>query len=682
MKFMTPFRFHNDVLCNCDYEPLQLSSREYVMGEDMERALRLFKATGANFIHLTLRESETVAADGTVTGSFERFDRFMEIATELRLYVGLTITSEWTFDYRVPERMSEYDTIRSHMRRFDLWMTALFTHANSFSGKRLYEYPALAAIEPLRNVDGLAEREAHWFSFLLSPYIDHYFTGRVLKVCFNAPYPEAAVEGFARWGYRSLLLQSESDLQFEEELPGLPKAGFRAAIRRTGEAGWKPLAAVATWSRGETPHRNGGAEGFVSFAAAGGVELEFTFPVPVQSAKFRPSLRKPLPVQMDGNCVRLAMPENRYGVIEVNYDVEESAAFTVYLLNDRILPVPEMGKGVKLLSPGRHTLAELAEEAKQLWFLPGVHEVEGDKLILQSNCDVHLCNGAVLRANIAGDRVENVRITGRGVIDATPCLRLPGENWRSLGEEGVIFFLHGRNVVIDGPILYNPQFWAVVVAGTEGVRIRNFKVLAWLVNDDGIQPRSVNDFESEHCFLKCFDDCVAVKTRRAIGMHSEGLLFHDLVLWKDAGGHGLEIGHTSQADLLCNVQFRDIEIVAVGGGSGLSINVLDHQTVRDVLYDRIYIEGKPFPWYARFTVHGEPSPYRSDDGFGRIENVTIRNLFLEGAANRAGIFGFDAEHLVENVVFSHVCEHGSTPVTEFTKLNIEQRHASGIRLES
>jgi len=182
--------------------------------------------------------------------------------------------------------------------------------------------------------------------------------------------------------------------------------------------------------------------------------------------------------------------------------------------------------------------------------------------------------------------------------------------------------------------------------------ILNFKVLAWIVNDDGLQPRSVNDFTVEHCFIKSMDDCVAIKTRRAIGMVSRRLCFRDLVLWQDCA-HGLEIGHTSQADLLEDINFEDIEFVR-GGNNALSIHVMDHETVRNVTYNRIYLEGKPFYRFVGFEIMGDPASYKTDADCGQIMNISITNLYFEGKPYPVKIFGYDADHIIRDVSFAEI----------------------------
>ncbi|NQW99254.1 hypothetical protein HQ447_01255, partial [bacterium] len=173
----------------------------------------------------------------------------------------------------------------------------------------------------------------------------------------------------------------------------------------------------------------------------------------------------------------------------------------------------------------------------------------------------------------------------------------------------------------------------------------------WKLNNDGVQPRSCTDLLVEKSFFKCADDCIAVKTRRAAAMESRRLMFRDLVLWNDLPGNAMEIGHTSQADLLEDVTFRDIEVVhGEGGNHTISMCIIDHSTVRNVLFDNIHVEGtKDKDIGLRVTT----SRYTTDEQRGRIDGVTIRNYFSDAGPQGSEISGYNDEHAVENVLIEN-----------------------------
>lgn len=701
-NYATPFSVRDGLLRDRSTETVYLNATPYSLPETMaklELDLGEFKRLDVNFIALRLDENELVNLDGTLKNNqaLELFDLFIHKTWEMGFHLSLSMINSWRFgdalgDY-FKRPITDYDPLRAELRRFEVYFTGVFTHRNTFGDKPLYAYRHLASLEPLSDISYLPAIAFHWFAFLISPFIDHCFGDQILKIYSGdaGQLTPETLEKLRNWKYELIQFTPDTEkLRFNAISPALREAVFEADIRQSGAVVWHKLATVATYSKTQEPYRNGGGEGFVTFDSTAPVDVAFRFPVPVKSAKFRPSLRNSIDARIDGNRVELTMPAPRYGALEINYDAPDAPAYTIYILNDHMEENP-LASGeyneekIKFLAPGEHRLADVeAGTETLLYFQPGTHRIEGNKLPLASNRDVFLPRGAVLQAGIAGHEVENVRVFGHGIIDGTTNIREPGENWRSLGEEGCVFLLRGKDVTIDGPILYNPQFWATVIAGTENMTIRNYKVLAWVVNDDGLQPRSCNKFLAENCFLKCLDDCVAVKTRKAIGMESRDLVFRDIVAWQDAQ-HGMEIGHTSQADILENVRFENIEFIR-GGSVALSMHIMDHETVRNVVYDHIYFEGKPFRRYVGFYVHGDPSPYRTDSECGRVLDVTVKNLYFESSPYQADLSGYDAEHQVENIRFENVYsrdEQGEYHlITDLDRLNIEQKFTCNVSLSS
>ncbi len=481
-------------------------------------------------------------------------------------------------------------------------------------------------------------------------------------------------------------------LKAERNLEGIPRGRFSAQIKALSTQSWEDVFTGDAASQLEAPHRNGGAEGFVNFAADEPVRLRLLFPSEVKDALFRPSLRRKTEVRLDGRTLEFDMPEPGFGVLEVNYGQADGAnlpVYTVYILGDKIADSPLAGAppgAVKCVAPGYHRRSEIQwDDAKTLLFLPGLHEFEHGEIELVSGRDIHLERGAVLRAGIHGEDVENVKITGQGVLDGSTGIRPDGvDHLSDDGRPGFICLFKGRDILLDGFLLYNPSFWNIVLVGTERAVIRNHKALSWIVNNDGVQPRSCNDLLVENCFFKCNDDAIAIKTRRAIGMVSRNLVFKDIVLWNDAIGNALEIGHSSQGDLLESVSFENIEVVHGVKRAAIDIFIVDHSLVRDVRYEDIYVEGVKFACDFAFLISSNLT-FGSDKERGRVSGVSIRRYRSEWEPQGSLICGNDETHQVENVVFEDIAfnagRHGKTwKAKSLEDLKIDISFASGITL--
>lgn len=468
-------------------------------------------------------------------------------------------------------------------------------------------------------------------------------------------------------------------LKYESRIDGLPPGRFQAEIRIPGGV-YRPLFVGDASSCESAPHRHGGAEGFVGYAADEAVEVRFRFPFPAARAIFRPSLRENLPVAIDGNLVTLKLSHPRYGALEIECEVPGKAfrpCYTVYLFGDAPAEIPQ-GE-VLTVAAGSHSRGFPADSnARLIRFEPGVHRFEGDTLVLRSGCTYFLERGAVLQCGVYGDRVEHVRILGQGIFDGSGVIRPAGVNHLSDGGAPAFFrFFRGSDILIDGPVIYNPPFWNIVPVGTERFTLRNHKALSWIGNNDGLQPRSCNDLLAEHCFFKCNDDGIAIKTRRAIGMISRRHCYRDLILWCDKFGNALEIGHSSQGDLLEDVRFENIEIIRGAGNAALDICIVDHSEVRRVIYENIYAEGKPSRYDFCFCVP-DYLLWATDPERGRIREIAVRNFVSANPPQSSRIAGNAPDRRVETVRFEHLTFAGNVKVNSPEKLNLFTEHVSDI----
>lgn len=490
----------------------------------------------------------------------------------------------------------------------------------------------------------------------------------------------------------------QSDSNKTVELPKLmidpapadmARAPIEVQVRQRDAGEWQSLFVYHADSMSKQVHDHGGAEGFVKFAFSGEIEVRITTPAPVVQALVRPSMREPIPAEVSGRTVNFRMTRPRYVVVEINRTPPGGPPvprFMLYLMADAPEENPPRleDASVKVLAAGHHLLTDFQPGDRQVLYLAsGVHTVEGDVAPLHSGKTLYLSSGAILRAKVLGDEVRDAKLLGRGILDGSRMPRIPGDR-RSEGEQGFVFLRRGSHITIDGPVIYDCPYWNIVAFGTSDLTIRNHKAITWKLNNDGVQPRSCTDLLVEKSFFKCADDCIAVKTRRAAAMESRRLMFRDLVLWNDLPGNAMEIGHTSQADLLEDVTFQDIEVIhGEGGNHTISMCIIDHSTVRNVLFENIHVEGtKDQDIGLRVTT----SRYTTDEQRGRIQGVTIRNYFSDAEPQGSEISGYNDDHLVENVLIENFIAFSNDPKRRQVILNpdalrLKTRFARNIRLE-
>lgn len=659
MNFPFPFRVLDGQLCDRFRLPLALNGRDFTPLSDArtDAELNRFQQEGCNLIRLKY-------CDETLSGmeNFRQLIRLYDYAVEQIYRRGM-------FLWLVPITQGKNYT-PEEITRQQLYLSELFNHENPFSGKTLPEYGNTVCIETLFPQDHFSDEQFNLYvtRVLHQVYIEHSFSGEIPRVCdmnHNTVSPER-IRMFEEGGGKIITADYFAEqngnppVQCETNLPGIPASPISAHIRSATGKRWHYAATGRTTSISLEPHKNGGAEAFLSFAANDPCVVHLTFPSRVHSAKFRPSLEEKAAVAIHGNSAELTLPSPRYGVLEINYEAENAPAYTVYILADAIMPAPDLANA-KWLAPGIHTEDDLlCGTADVLAFRPGLHDIAGRLFRPESGKTVWLPRGAVLRAGIRTEENENVRILGQGIIDGSRNPRDAGENkgarmgekWiGDAGYEGCICFHKGQNLLYDGPLLYNPQFWNFVISGVQNCTVRSYKCISWIQNNDGIQPRSCQNLLVEHAFMKCNDDCVAIKTRRSFDMVSGNLLFRDLVLWNDCAGGVLQIGHTSQGDLLHDVRFENIRIIRSSNYT-LGICIIDHSTVDGVSYENIYVEGCT-PGHD-FAFRIQPGYYTTDKERGHIRNVSVKNFFSEHLPSPGFVQGFDEEHKAENIHFENI----------------------------
>ena len=154
------------------------------------------------------------------------------------------------------------------------------------------------------------------------------------------------------------------------------------------------------------------------------------------------------------------------------------------------------------------------------YFGPGVHRP--GKMTLASNETIYLAGGAVVYGCIAAVDATNINILGPGVLDSSEMVRDFDRNWddvaagRHIGSlGGCIHLRHCKNVTIDGPTLRDPPIWCLATFGCTDVAIVNVKLIGlWRYNADGIDICNSQNVTVRHCFVRSFDDTLAVKGMR------------------------------------------------------------------------------------------------------------------------------------------------------------------------
>jgi polygalacturonase len=121
----------------------------------------------------------------------------------------------------------------------------------------------------------------------------------------------------------------------------------------------------------------------------------------------------------------------------------------------------------------------------------------------------------VYSPQIYGDGLENVSITGQGVLNGQGAdwWKLVWSNGLEYPRPRLINFTKCKKIVLDGIQLVNSPSWTVHPLLSENITINNITIVnpADSPNTDGINPESCKNVHISNCHVDVGDDCVTLK---------------------------------------------------------------------------------------------------------------------------------------------------------------------------
>ncbi|MDF7800262.1 glycosyl hydrolase family 28 protein [Pontiellaceae bacterium B1224] len=404
-----------------------------------------------------------------------------------------------------------------------------------------------------------------------------------------------------------------------------------------------------------------GFTSLASFDMASPVEITVTSPDPVESVKILPTSFATVP-KVDGHKITFTLNEPRHLTVEVNGDWSESLHLFANPFEKNI-PDPS--------------------DPNVIYFGPGIHEVTN--LTVSNNTTIYLAGGAYVRGVMQPDEEPgpvglrtmlqptftlsgtNISFRGRGIVDQAEIAPRSKRRYSLIVHDS-------ENVEIEGVIFLDPSRWTVPIKRSSNVHVDNIKIIGWRGNSDGVDISSSQNVLVENCFLRTLDDLVVVKSRTGQG-ESKNIHVRNCVLWNELA-HALSIGAELRENV-SQVLFEDCDIIHdVGRETALRIYHCDSGTVSDITFQNIRVEEARrliSCWIG--TTRWTKTPER-----GHIKNVLFKDITATSAPIDPSLTGFqdgtdwkpyvikdhasmeligyDADHLVENVVFDNVVLDG------------------------
>lgn len=362
------------------------------------------------------------------------------------------------------------------------------------------------------------------------------------------------------------------------------------------------------------------------------------------------------------------------------------------------------------------------DDANVLYFEAGKVHYPG---VIQPKSGQHVFieGGAYVVGAISAKGVENVKVSGYGIIDGSYNNKLSDQDmaaiftvdngYKSDGKyQRFIEFIDSKNISIENLILNNSTSWQVVPINCDKVYISGLKLISDNPSDDGIDVVRSRDVHIRNCFVRVKDDCVAIKAHLDYPDHVivDNVLVEDCVFWNAAWGNGLEIGFELHAAEVRNITFRNCDIIHVESGAVFSIHNSDKAVVSNVLYEDIRVEDATQKlidlgiFRSKFCTDGSSDEayleeYITHDVWdnelripegkkaeyakyrGQIRNITFRNIqIVEGRYPYSLFIGYDNEHAIDGVVIENL-QIGGKRITSADEFKLHSEFARNIQIK-
>jgi len=257
-----------------------------------------------------------------------------------------------------------------------------------------------------------------------------------------------------------------------------------------------------------------------------------------------------------------------------------------------------------------------------------------------------MSGGAVLMGQILVEKVRDVTILGRGMVD------------RSI-KEG-IRIANSKNIYVEGLICTQ-----VPTGGSDSVTIRNVKSISYYGWGDGMNVFASNNVLWDGVFCRNSDDCTTVyATRKGFVGGCKNITMQNSTLWADVA-HPVMIGlhgNVEKPDTIQNIVFKNIDILdhkekQVDYQGCMAINAGDDNLVRDVQFENIRIEDFRQGQLVNIRIFYNLK-YCKAPGRG-IENVLFKDISYTGNnAELSMIIGYNEERKVKNIRFENLTING------------------------
>ena len=356
-----------------------------------------------------------------------------------------------------------------------------------------------------------------------------------------------------------------------------------------------------------------------AFSCSGSQTITITATADIKTFLIRPKSRN-INAQVKGRNLIFTIPGPQKLYIEIN----ELPHLAVFASSLELNPPKKGDQGVIYFGPGNH--------------YPGT-------IILKSDQTIYIAGGARVNANVTGEDLQNVKITGRGSIQGT--VKINGTT----------------NLEVSGIFIRNTKGWTNTLTNCQNSSYRDVKVFGYedIYSVDGINPVSCTNFTIDDCFMRCRDDCVAIKSMNYdLKVDSIFVTNNVMVGWDCSDG--VTIGFELNGGPVENILVKNCDILyargggRTGGHSGFSIVCDGPALVQNIRYEDIRVEENVNFKNLEFII--SDGTLYGDDPPGHIKGIYLKNVSWENSTRPFILSGFSSGNLIEDITFDNCKVNG------------------------
>lgn len=375
--------------------------------------------------------------------------------------------------------------------------------------------------------------------------------------------------------------------------------------------------------------------------------------VRIKEVAVRPLSKNIVHQQLNDSTVQFRLPRvknNRSYALEVDINGDREHCLHVFVdgLERETYEAPPSDSKVGFNWKATNNHDVFVQNPRLIYFGPGIHkphDLPSGEIKIPSGATVYIAPGAVVRARLIVDRVEDVRIIGRGVL---------------LNPLRGVEITYSKRVLVDGLTVINPEHYTVYGGQSEDIIIRNLRSFSSKPWSDGIDMMSCKNVTVEDVFLRNNDDAFAFYNHRwwywgdTENIHvRRATIFNDLAHPFNLGTHG-DV-RSEKGEQLHGVWIEDCDILSADCDGIMAVRCGDKNRVEDIHFNNIRIENVVKAALFNIQVYFSEKYNRAPGNY--IRNVWVKDVQFNGDEKNLlpnTIKSYDAQRAVSDLHFENV----------------------------